>query len=339
MSLKQRIFYLDELRMIAILAVILCHVDSFYPYVTTSLKVAIPYFLTELGRIGVPLFLMISGALLIGEDYDLGFFLKKRFSRILVPFIFWVIVISAYQFYVLKTNPVGVLDWALGKGVTWYVYELIGAYFMIPIINSFIKEYGDKAVKYFLILWAVTLLIQTFNYNPIDHFKLDYFAGFIGTMVFGHYLYTKKFNLSDGAMILIGILLFIVFYAINCANTFYTTSSFSYHSVVPVLQAAGVFLTFRYLSEYKNNNPGSFIGKVRTKIEDGVIGKIVLSISTCSYAMYFTHTIVYMTLRKYLEVSSLKLLPVLFIVTVVLSWAIAYASSKIPYISKVCGVK
>lgn len=36
MSIKKRIFYLDELRMIAILAVILCHIDSMYPYVTTS---------------------------------------------------------------------------------------------------------------------------------------------------------------------------------------------------------------------------------------------------------------------------------------------------------------
>ena len=221
MSLKQRIFYLDELRAIAILAVILCHVDSFYPYVTTSFKLAIPYFLTVLGRIGVPLFLMISGALLINKDYDIAFFLKKRFSRILIPFIFWVIVISLYQFFVLKFDISRVTDWALGGGVTWYVYELIGAYFLIPVVNSFIKEYGDRAVRYFLILWAVTLLMETFNFNLLPHLKMEYFAGFIGYMIFGYYLNTKKFNVTDSAMILIGIMMFVIFYVINCANCFY----------------------------------------------------------------------------------------------------------------------
>lgn len=325
--------------MIAILAVILCHVDSFYPYVTTSLKLAIPYFLTVLGRIGVPLFLMISGALLLNKDYDLSFFLKKRFSRILIPFIFWVIVISVYQFYVLKMNPAKVINWVLGDGVTWYIYELIGAYFLIPVINSFIKEHGDNAIIYFLILWAVTVILKTINYNPLPHLKMDYFAGFIGYMILGHYLYTKKFNFTDSAMILIGILLFVIFYIINCANCYYNDFFFPYTSIVLVLQSAGVFLTFRYLSEYKKNNSSSFIGRIGNKIENGTLGKIVFSISTCSYGMYFTHTIVYMTLRTNFDFTSLKLLPVLFIITVFLSWLITYICSKIPLISKVSGVK
>lgn len=44
--------------------------------------------------IGVPLFLMISGALLLKREYPSPEkFLKKRFAIIIYPFIFWIIVI------------------------------------------------------------------------------------------------------------------------------------------------------------------------------------------------------------------------------------------------------
>ena len=339
MSLKQRIFYFDELRMIAILAVILCHVSNFYPHVATSFKAAIPYFLLALGRIGVPLFLMLSGALLLNRDYELSFFLKKRFSRILIPFIFWVIFIGFYQFYILNFTSVDTVKWMLGGGITWYVYELIGAYFFIPVVNAFIKQYGDTGVKYFLILWIVTVILKTFNLNPISHLNLENFTGFIGYMVMGYYLSNKKFNLKDNTMIFIGILLFVVFYIVHCASCLYYDNLFDYVSLNLLIQSAGIFLAFRYLSEYKKNNENSSIAKIGNKKENGIIGKIVLSISICSYGMYFTHTIVYRTFDYLFNFPTLKLLPIAFIAIVILSWAITYVCSKIPVISKVSGVK
>ena len=42
-----------------------------------------------LARISVPLFLMLSGALLLHKREPLGVFFKKRFRRILPPLIGW----------------------------------------------------------------------------------------------------------------------------------------------------------------------------------------------------------------------------------------------------------
>ena len=54
-------------------------------------------FWNSLTRAGVPLFVMLSGFLLLGKDYDLGYFLKRRFSRVVVPALFWMAVYSIYN--------------------------------------------------------------------------------------------------------------------------------------------------------------------------------------------------------------------------------------------------
>lgn len=82
-----RIFYYDEIRVIAIFAIILCHVSRIYPFVNSSLKLAIPSFCNILGVIGVPLFFMLSGALLLNKNIELSIFLKKRLTRIIYPLI------------------------------------------------------------------------------------------------------------------------------------------------------------------------------------------------------------------------------------------------------------
>ena len=87
MNSNQRIFYYDFLRAFAIFAVILCHVDGIIGYSFWNLKVALPGLLTTIALTGVPIFLMLSGALLLNKEYSLKEFFKKRFSRIIYPFL------------------------------------------------------------------------------------------------------------------------------------------------------------------------------------------------------------------------------------------------------------
>lgn len=46
------------------------------------------YGFIEFARIGVPVFLMLSGALLLNREIDITDFLKKRLARLTYPFIF-----------------------------------------------------------------------------------------------------------------------------------------------------------------------------------------------------------------------------------------------------------
>lgn len=104
MKTKERIFYYDFLRAFAIIAVILCHIDIFYGDLNTPLQIICKLTINDIGRMGVPIFLMISGALLLNRDYELSDFLKRRFTRIIYPFIFWMTLILGGMFC-LNENP------------------------------------------------------------------------------------------------------------------------------------------------------------------------------------------------------------------------------------------
>ena len=97
---KERIFYFDVLRAFAIIGVIICHVDHFFGPLTTPAQIITQMTFHDIGNIGVPIFLMISGALLLNREYpSLEKFLKKRFARIIYPFIFWIILILGQLYY------------------------------------------------------------------------------------------------------------------------------------------------------------------------------------------------------------------------------------------------
>ena len=89
MKSKERIFYFDVLRAFAIIAVIICHVGHFFGPLTTPTQIIAEITFKNIGMVGVPIFLMISGALLLNREYtNLKNFLKHRFARIIYPFIF-----------------------------------------------------------------------------------------------------------------------------------------------------------------------------------------------------------------------------------------------------------
>ena len=82
-----RIFYLDCLRALAIIGVILCHVSA--PFVLNlsminSIEWDVALFFNCFRDFSVPLFVMISGALLINKNYGLIDFIKRKFIRIFV---------------------------------------------------------------------------------------------------------------------------------------------------------------------------------------------------------------------------------------------------------------
>ena len=71
MKNQDRIFYYDFLRAFAIIAVIICHLEIFYGPNPTSFQTILKLTIHTVGRVGVPIFLMISGALLLRKKYEL----------------------------------------------------------------------------------------------------------------------------------------------------------------------------------------------------------------------------------------------------------------------------
>ena len=78
-----RIYYLDVLKFISIFGVIFIHLCGFSGH-SEILHFRITYF-SEIFRFAVPVFLMITGTLLLNREISISDFLKKRFSRIVYP--------------------------------------------------------------------------------------------------------------------------------------------------------------------------------------------------------------------------------------------------------------
>ena len=332
MAIKKRVRYIDQLRALAIILVLFAHISTHTcdklsgVYLIGSLKWASTALLVDIGVIGVPLFLMITGALLLNRDYgDLPSFIKHRFLRILPAFLFWAILF-AHQLFTF-----------------WYVWLMMGIYLFLPIINSFIKEYGIKGAEYFLIIWFLTIIMNSLGYYPFYELELSYFFGYIGYVVLGYYLFNKKFNLSQCKLLIIGFLLFLIFTLLNVRYTFYQSQIaekqlwYAYLQIVVVLQGAGVFLFFKNLEEYGGNN------KLISSIKKIKLGKIVDNLSFCSYGMYLDHHIILDPILALVIVKEMYVLnPLIWLILAIfliplISWIIVYVMSKIPYLKYFSG--
>ena len=347
---EDRNYALDVIRSTALLLVVLLHsaghfyIDQSGRFVVNPDSFAIVSF-ASLGRAGVPLFVIISGYLLLPIHISTREFFLRRFRRILLPFLFWSIIYAVYESYV----------WG-GGGVTqfikyvfhipinfvtahlWYVYMLIGLYCLAPIISPWIEKVGKKQMLFFLLLWllcSLSVIIHLQFQNILgevewNHYSsIYYFQGFIGYFVFGAYL--KKygmisFHLSLGAFLMglfITILLIHIGIHLSLEERFFNTF-WDYCSFNIALMSLGLFGIIYHWSYYIRFGDKS----------------LVVDFSRRSYAIYLAHIIVLRLTSGYVLQtidSALLAIPLIIIVVMVLTYLLCRLMSKLPYADKWLG--
>lgn len=190
----KREFYLDLLRVFAIFAVVLLHcIDSIVVMLpwfnTSSWRIAIV--LNEITRTGVPLFLMISGYLMLSDSRsaDFSFFYKKRLPRLLIPLAVWCVIY--YIFNGLRGDPMsvrGFIDMLINNGTSyhmWFVYTLFSIYLITPFLKKLtaVITLRQLFILIVIITFPTTLrpLVNTvapiyiFLFNPLAEGYLGYF--------------------------------------------------------------------------------------------------------------------------------------------------------------------
>ena len=339
----ENIDWINNLRLVALYAVIVLHCTSLLlmQYGKVSMNDwLVADFLNATVRFAVPVFVMITGALLLHREYEIGSFLKKRLVRVVVPFLFWSLIYIGYSLYneeIAFTGDVWInikiVLHLLKTGSSyhlWYVYMLIGLYFFIPVIGKFVRHASEKEILYFLVVWFVVMLITQpylVRFNPsID---MHYFAGFVGYLVLGHYLAFKDFNIKHLRLWMILLFLFSIA-LITIGSRWVMTdhrwpSTMFFEPVSPpvVILAASVFLIFK-LSAPK-------LSPVIIRIRDFAGG--------FNYGIYLAHALVLYFLEDPFGISYKLCNPIVsipltalicFIVTLPLVWVI----NKIPFIGK-----
>jgi surface polysaccharide O-acyltransferase-like enzyme len=162
------------------------------------------------GRVGVPIFVMLTGALLLqpSKNESLSAFFKKRWARLGIPFIFWAVVYFAWDFGVnhqpITTNFVvqGILTGPYFH--FWYIYMLAGLYLITPLLRILVANASTKIISYMAALWFIGAALIPLMYL-VTPFTVDsnllLVTGYVGYYVLGLYLLGVKIkrNLLLGA--------------------------------------------------------------------------------------------------------------------------------------------
>jgi surface polysaccharide O-acyltransferase-like enzyme len=259
--MKERVIYLDYLRIMSITGVVVLHVAAAVLgdqsiFQTTKWYLTVGY--DSLFRYCVPLFVMISGALLLipEENPDIKKFFTKRFPRILVPFIIWSVI---YKIFTSRGNIGSIPDAILGfiQGPVfyhlWFIYMLIGLYMIIPFIKGSMKNL--RVAEYFLIIWFIlgpcrNLVAFLFNVHLGVHLS-DFPHGALGYAVLGYYLTQVKIS-QRNFFIAAGV--FTGAYLINYFSLIYNTTGKNlpmffqdYQQPSMVFITGGIFYMGRYI--------------------------------------------------------------------------------------------
>lgn len=159
---NNRIVFIDYVRAMATIMVIMCHVvdvncmfwSGFQEMV--FVRQVILYAILTFGRCGVPLFLLITGYLLLDRDYGDGrwknFYIKKWLYLLVVTEI-WFAVYEAF-FCIVLGNPFHVNDFLLRLLMVkepvlshaWYLPMILKIYLVIPIISVMLRKISSKHI-------------------------------------------------------------------------------------------------------------------------------------------------------------------------------------------------
>lgn len=297
MEKKERLFYLDFIRAVAVCLIVLTHYNAIYVYLWDEValkKVVFTWrtFNLYIGDFGVSLFLIISGAALMyvyDTKLELKSFYKKRFLSI-YP-MFWIAYFFAFMYSFWKMKGI---DQSIPKmNIIWSILGMDG--YLNGVVPTFYKV-GE---------WFLGFIVIFYIIFPILRKGIVCFPKTTGVITFGIYCASEvcySLPLSKSTFILTRLpeILFGMYFVryIKLSNRKFALAgltvlilntiirpSLSSNIQTTYVGIAG-FLVFSYIGECL---------KGRRLIEN-----ICKSLSRYSYAIFLTHHfIIYEMAQKF----------------------------------------
>lgn len=178
---SQRIVWVDWMRVAACFMVILVHsTEPFYlggdgSLILTQTDAFWSSFFDSFVRACVPLFIVASSYLQFPLHYSAGEFCRRRAVRILVPFVIWSIVYACVWGTPADNLMSLLLNFNYSAGHLWFVYMLIGVYFLMPLLSPWAEKVGKKELQVYLGIWFFTTLIPLIrDYVTPDPLAMTY---------------------------------------------------------------------------------------------------------------------------------------------------------------------
>ncbi|WP_170133060.1 acyltransferase [Arthrobacter livingstonensis] len=345
-----RNYGLDILRIVSICGVVAIHV--FGRRVGAEPKAGRGWWAAVAIDIGfiwvVPVFVMISGALLLGSRQVVqapAAFYRKRAARLVPALIFWNAVYL-----------VGVRIWMRHEHLTtgrvlqllydssvftqlYFLWLILGLYAIAPLLASFMVGKGDRrAMATAGLLLAVTVLafvvpgiLGHFGVSrPIPMNIFTYWLPYVGYFAAGYalrHVRLKGMALAGAALAMAALIVFTVWHfghggVLPVADMLVSTS---YLGAGVAMTALGVFAVGLSLSE--------FISVPRR------VGTLLVALSNASFGVFLVHLVIFEAIRLHvpavLGAKSFTAIAMAYLVTLAASFAVSWLASKVPLLRRV----
>ncbi|WP_104400950.1 acyltransferase [Vibrio penaeicida] len=298
--MQQRIFYFDLLRCIAAVAVVAIHVLG--PYRHLLGETPIGHWLGAITlnsaiRWAVPIFIMITGALLLSDQrpFNLRYYVQRRVFKVVVPFVVWSLFFAVIASYSLtdglSRNILIEKVSAFFYHETYYhlgfFYYFIPLYFVAPFLTHLAQHADRSPLIALLVVWMITTTLNLFFIDGLWSNDLWLFSGYL---LLGYLLFKQEI-VSMPSVLLLGTVAIAVI-ACNAyqvitlsleAEQYRVGRWLSYKTINTVIEAAALFLLVRYCAP-----------KLSDKVK-----RLVSFVSRHSLGIYLTHPLILLPLYQW----------------------------------------
>lgn len=350
------IFSADVIRVLAIVLVITIHTFNEVHARTDFLGGAswmVTNVIVSLARISIPLFIMLSGYLILRKNESFGASLTRAMGRVMMPLLIWTVFYLVWN--VGRPSLLGLQTFIprLYFGGIIHLYFLIimvGLYMVAPFISAYVHAHSPVSLKKMVIFFLGVGLILTVGQYVFKQCMDNSFTMWIpyaGYFLTGYVIGVQKPSNSyiKYSLLLLSIAFLVTAY-FNYLHLFYIREGMqgfsaegcishyfdNYVSINVMIMSISAFALLFHadysLIRYK---------KIRT---------IIGSIAKASFGIYIVHIFVLDVIERVLNLRidtvHMGLLPFIltkWLVVFAVSYTIALWGMRVPYIRRAFGVR
>lgn len=242
---NKRIQNFDVARTVAILCVVLCHsieiaynnIDYIYLSAQSQIFKIISF---TIGRLGVPIFLLLTGSLILKKqietDEDIFKFYKKNLLPLFITIEIWNILYNIFLGILTGNFSIKILieNLLLVKQVDminmWYMPMILGMYLAIPFVAKIVKTFSINVIKIPIWITFISLILLPsanifFKILNLEQYSiildLNFLGGIYGIYILsGYYITVNKVLKKYNSLII--ALIAVINFAITCIIQYYT---------------------------------------------------------------------------------------------------------------------
>jgi len=288
----EREIWLDNLRIIAIVCVVLIHVSSNPNNLIPSTDAFLEIYKSSL-RFSVPLFVMVSGTIQLNQSSSIFSFYKKRIPKIVLALLLWGNVYILFN-HVFKSpyNLRGYLGSFLlsstpGSVHLWFLYLIIGLYLITPLLWKVLSYISTKQLIFLSTLFAFLFFditpLRILGFTQTTLIKISSYPNYLVLFIpyISYYILGKaikdikpKFNVLQVVFLVIILVSSLVYTSFFTAITNNEAFS-SYTSINVYLSTICLFCLVYQLGEIP------------------IIGnELNVKIATASFGIYLIHNLI-----------------------------------------------